>query len=71
MMKAAENPISSLMEINPVMAFWSLPYIWAYTAMTSWLGAAARTDAVERNQDEGQIPVPPSHQDDFDKELFA
>ena len=56
---------------NPLIAFWSIPYVMAHTWMKLCLGMGARPDAVERNSDHGQIPVPPNLQDSKDKDLFA
>jgi hypothetical protein len=50
---------------------WAMPWLIAQSWMTAWLSAGARKDAVARNSDPGQIPVPPVHQDSHDREIFA
>ncbi|MDX3909929.1 MAG: hypothetical protein QHC67_08925 [Sphingobium sp.] len=62
-----ESPLAS----NPLLAFWAMPFILSQAWMTAWLGAARRGDEAERNQVEGQIPVPTVFQDKKDHELFA
>jgi len=63
--------IETMIAINPFLAFWSMPYIMTYEMVTACLRSTARKDAKSRNDDPGQVPVPPSLQDTSDRELFA
>ena len=65
------HPLDTMMAINPLIAFWSMPYLMTCEMMTAWLRTTSRGDTHQRNPDKGQIPVPPVLQDSKDKELFA
>lgn len=71
MRETSPNPLQAIFAANPFLVFWSLPYVMGQAWMAAWLSAGVRKDAVERNQDPGQIPIPPELQDSQDKELFA
>ena len=64
-------PIYALIEINPFFAFWLVPAMITQAIMIAAFTRTARRDAVERNPDPGQIPIPPNLQDSKDSELFA
>lgn len=70
MMSPYDRPENAL-AANPLLMMWSMPWLIAHSWMAAWISAGTRKDAVERNSDPGQIPVPPVHQDSHDKEIFA
>lgn len=65
------SPVPSAVAPNPFLTLWAMPLMMTHAWMSMMLCMTKRHDAVSRNGEKGQIPVPPNLQDSKDRELFA